>query len=61
MASLGEAIKQNSSLQSLNMSFNKIGKAGAVSLGEAIKQHTSLQSLNMSSNRIGNVGCGKPG
>ena len=36
-ASLARGIKHLSSLQNLNVRWNKIGDAGAASLGEAIK------------------------
>ena len=48
--SLGEAIKQHSSLQSLDVSENHIGNRGVASLGEAIKLLASLQSLHMTGN-----------
>ena len=45
-----------SSLQSLSVGWNKIGKVGAARLGEAIKHLSMLQSLNVSGNQIGDAG-----
>ncbi|RUP49916.1 hypothetical protein BC936DRAFT_140982 [Jimgerdemannia flammicorona] len=44
---LAEALKMNTSLQTLNLSTNAIGGNGASALAEALKINTSLQDLDL--------------
>ncbi len=60
-ASLGEALRVNTSITSLNLSCNYIGAAGAASLGEALHVNTSITSLGLSYNRIGDEGAASLG
>ncbi|HLD77099.1 MAG TPA: hypothetical protein VI861_03100 [Rickettsiales bacterium] len=45
---LCEALKKNTHLQALNLSFNSIGDAGAIALAEALKVNKTLKVLNIS-------------
>ena len=49
---MSEALKENTTLQSLNLHRNSIGDEGAKALSEALKENTTLQSLNLQSNSI---------
>lgn len=40
----------------LDLSYNKIGDAGALELSVALKKMTSLQVIDLSGNKIGTVG-----
>ena len=46
----------NTSLTSLDLSFNSIGHEGANSISQALKVNTSLISLELSANPIGGEG-----
>ena len=49
---LAEALKTNTTLTSLHISFNTIGEEGAVALAEALTSNSSLRVLNLGTNRI---------
>jgi Ran GTPase-activating protein (RanGAP) involved in mRNA processing and transport len=49
-------LKVNSSLQTLNLTWNKIGDDGAVALAAGLKVNSSLQTLNLTWNKIGDEG-----
>lgn len=49
---LAEALKTNTTLTSLHISFNAIGEEGAVALAEALTSNSSLRVLNLGTNRI---------
>ena len=44
---LSECLKEDDTLQKLNMSYNKITNEGAKMIGEAIKVNTTLHTLNL--------------
>ena len=50
---LAEMLKENTTLQQLNISNNSIGDGGATALAEILKENTTLQQLNISNNSIG--------
>ena len=50
---ISNAIKQNNSLESIDLSNCLIAEACSV-LGEALKENKSIRSINVSSNRLGN-------
>ena len=56
LSTLSLALKVNTSLTSLFLSFNSIGDEGANSLSEALRVNTSLTSLKLSNNSIGDEG-----
>ncbi|XP_024275107.1 leucine-rich repeat-containing protein 74B-like [Oncorhynchus tshawytscha] len=39
-------------LRTLDLSYNGLGKDGAIALGEALKDNNTLEDLNISNNRI---------
>ena len=47
---------QTLSLQALDLSFNRVGSAGAIVLAAAMPRATALATLNLSYNRIGSEG-----
>ena len=49
---LAEALKTNTTLTSLHISFNAIGEEGVVALAEALTSNSSLRVLNLGTNRI---------
>lgn len=53
---LSEALKVNSTLNSLDLYGNDIGDAGAAALSEALKVNRTLTCLNLCSNKIGDAG-----
>ena len=53
---LAEMLKENTTLQQLNISGNSIGQGGATALAEMLKENTTLQQLNISGNSIGQGG-----
>ena len=55
-ASLSKALKVNSSLTNLNLSWNCITDSGASTLSQALKTNSTLTILDLSSNRIGESG-----
>ena len=55
-AALGECLKCNTSLTTLNLDRNRIGDAGAAALAECLKCNTSLTTLNLGHNEIGDDG-----
>ena len=52
---IGEALKVNTSLVELNLSFNRIRDEGARSIGEALKYNTTLVNLHLSNNNIKDI------
>ena len=56
VATLVEVLKENRTLQLLNIGRNSIGKGGATTLAEMLKENRTLQQLNVSSNSIGDGG-----
>ncbi len=53
---LSEALKTNTSLQSLELSMNDITDDGALHLANALKTHKTLKVLNLSDNKITDIG-----
>ena len=53
---LAEALKVNTSINRVDISFGKIGAAGAVSIAEALKVNKSIISIDLRDNEIGDVG-----
>ena len=53
---LSECLKEDDTLQELNMSYNKITNEGAKMISEAIKVNKTLQKLNISENSISDDG-----
>ena len=53
---LSECLKEDDTLQELNMSFNKITSEGAKIIGEAIKVNKTLQKLDIRGNSISDDG-----
>ena len=53
---LAEMLKENRTLQQLNVSHNSIGHGGATALVEILKENRTLQQLTVSSNFIGDEG-----
>ena len=53
---LFEALKLDTTLQSLELGYNDIGDEGAESMSDALKVNTTLQSLDLSDNEIGAEG-----
>ena len=53
---VGKMIETNTTLTTLNLSYNKIGYKGAVSIREGLEKNTTLTTLDLSNNRIGNEG-----
>jgi serine/threonine protein kinase len=50
--SLGEALKTNSAINSLNLSATSIESAGAIALAEAFKLNTAIASVDLSQNNM---------
>ena len=55
-ATLAEVLKENRTLQQLDVSINSFGNGGATALAEMLKENRTLQQLNVSFNSIGNGG-----
>ena len=53
---LAEALKVNSTLTMLNLTFNSIGDQGATGLAEALKVNSTLTTLILNDNGIGHQG-----
>ncbi len=53
---LGQRLRSNTCLQSLDLDDNVIGDAGACGLGEALQSNYRLQELDVGRNRIGDAG-----
>ncbi|KAG0196550.1 hypothetical protein BGX28_009996, partial [Mortierella sp. GBA30] len=53
---LSEALKINSTVTTLNLSYNSIGDNGAVALSEALKTNSTLTTLDLRNNSIGSYG-----
>ena len=53
---LSECLKEDDTLQELNMSYNKITNEGAKMIGEAIKVNKTLQKLDINHNSISDDG-----
>jgi hypothetical protein len=51
-AAIALALRCNSSLQTLDLSSNKIGDSGATALTEALTSNSSLQTLDLSRNKM---------
>lgn len=56
---LGQSLRDNKNLLTLNLCFNKITDVGAAYLAEGLKINRSLLSLNLGSNGIGDEGAKK--
>ena len=54
---LAEALKINTSLGTLELSFNNIGENGCKHFAEALKINTGLTALLLDDNNIGDQGC----
>ena len=53
---LAEMLKENGTLQQLDVSNNSIGQGGATALAEMLKENGTLQQLNVCGNSIGQGG-----
>ena len=53
---LAQALRQNSTLNGLNLSNNSISNAGAVALGQALCCNSTLEELHLSNNSISDAG-----
>ena len=53
---LAKELATNTSVISVDLSFNEIGNVGAEALAKALKTNTSVISVDLSFNKIGNVG-----
>ena len=53
---IAKALRRNSTLRSLDLSWNGLGDEGAKVLLEALGDNTNLSFLNIASNRIGDAG-----
>ena len=53
---LAEMLKENRTLQHMNVSNNSIGVGGVTALAEMLKENRTLQHMNVSSNSIGDGG-----
>ena len=53
---LAEALKSNSTLQTLKLSGNRVGVKGTMALAEALKSNSTLQTLELHYNNIGDNG-----
>ena len=49
-------LKVNSTLQSLDLSFNNLGETGGQAIAEALKLNSTLQTLNLYGNKLGETG-----
>ena len=49
-------LKENRTLQQLDVTGNSIGVGGAAALAEMLKESRTLQQLNVTSNSIGDGG-----
>ena len=56
VVALAEALKQNTSLTQLDLSYNDISAQGVAALAEALKHNTSLTQLDLSDNDISDQG-----
>ena len=55
-ATLAEMLKENRTLQQLNISDNSIGGEGATALAETLKENRTLRQLEVTNNSIGDEG-----
>ena len=53
MREIAKDLKQNSSLEALNLDGTNIGAEGAREIAESLKQNSSLVKLNLGNNEIG--------
>ena len=53
---IAKALRQNSTLRSLDLSWNGLGNKGGKALIKALEDNSNLSSLNLASNRIGEPG-----
>ena len=54
---IGEALKVNTSLTSINLGHNNIGDEGGKAIEEALRVNTSLTWIGLSHNNIGDIDC----
>mmetsp|Transcript_28402 Transcript_28402/g.34678 ORF Transcript_28402/g.34678 Transcript_28402/m.34678 type:complete len:121 (+) Transcript_28402:637-999(+) len=50
---MGEALKQNNSLTSLNLSGNRIGCEGGTAFGDALQHNNTLTNLDLEKIKLG--------
>ena len=50
---IGEALKLNSTLTTLDLCFNSLGENGGVAIAEALKLNSTLTTLDLSGNSLG--------
>jgi hypothetical protein len=55
-ASIGDALRTNSTLQELYLDYNRVDSASAISLANGLRQNQTLRVLQLNSNSIGDVG-----
>ena len=53
---IAEALKINSTLQTIYLDYNEIGVEGAIAIAEALKINSTLQEINLDDNEIGDEG-----
>lgn len=56
---VGGALKENATLQFLDVSSNRVGAVGAEALAEGLKENQTLRSLQVNGNPIGDAGAMK--
>ena len=57
LSTLAEAIKHNSTITQLNLSYIELGTGDCTALAEAIKHNSTITQLNLSDNELGTGGC----
>eukprot|EP00729_Bicosta_minor_P008124 gene8124-biopygen266 len=55
-AAIGEVLKVNTTLTSIDLQQNKLGEVGGAAIYEALKVNTTLTSINLQFNKLGEVG-----
>lgn len=55
---LAPGIRNNHTIQVLNVNNNRIGDAGTMAIAEALKTNTTLEILNLGGNNISDAGAG---
>jgi Ran GTPase-activating protein (RanGAP) involved in mRNA processing and transport len=50
---LADALKVNSTITSINLSFNYVGDDGVKALGDALKVNSAITTINFSNNYVG--------
>ena len=56
---MGKALAENSTLQFLDLSSNRVGLKGAIALADGLRENQTLRSLQINGNPIGDEGATK--